>query len=390
MINGVISANRFLGDCKIFIFGYFLVFSFFLTGCSFLNQKNNELRPKDLGVNISVFPIKQVWSTKIGAINEVPLAIRVNDTAVTIASADGVIAAVDARTGKDVWRAMLKEPLSAGVGSDGRFAAVVSSANELIVLDSGRERWRYRLAAQVFTSPLVAGSRVFVLTADHGVVAFDAGNGKIIWSQQKTGENLVLRQSGVLIAVGDVLVTGISGKLIGLNPDNGVVRWSVPLSIPRGANEIERLVELVGKASRIKNSVCVRSFQTAVGCVDISRGTVTWIQKANGVDGVDGDSLQLYGSESNGILSAWNRVDGSIVWMTERLQNRRLTAPLLLGRSVVVGDDRGEVHFLSRENASPLNRFVTDSSGISVSPVVAADTLVVMSRAGYVYGFRPD
>jgi outer membrane protein assembly factor BamB len=124
--------------------------------------------------------------------------------------------------------------------------------------------------------------------------------------------------------------------------------------------------------------------------VDISRGVVSWIQKANGFDGVDGDDALLYGSESNGAVLAWRRTDGTLVWMTDRLRHRRLTAPLLLGRSVVFGDDGGEVHFLSREDGSPLNRLTTDSSGVSVSPVVAADTLVVVSRAGYVYGFRPD
>ena len=77
---------------------------------------------------------------------------------VTVASADGAVAALDARTGGDIWRVALAEPLSAAVGSDGKFAAVVSRNNALIVMDGGRERWRETLAAQVFT-PLVAGGR---------------------------------------------------------------------------------------------------------------------------------------------------------------------------------------------------------------------------------------
>jgi hypothetical protein len=63
---------------------------------------------------------------------------------------------------------------------------------------------------------------------------------------------------------------------------------------------------------------------------------------------------------------------------------------LLLGRSVVVGDDDGLVHLLSKEDGSPLNRLTTDDSGIAAAPVVAADTLVVVTRNGGVYGFRPD
>jgi outer membrane protein assembly factor BamB len=63
---------------------------------------------------------------------------------------------------------------------------------------------------------------------------------------------------------------------------------------------------------------------------------------------------------------------------------------LLLGRSVVVGDDTGLVHLLSRTDGSPLNRIATDGSGIAAAPAVAADTLVVVTRNGGVYGFRPD
>jgi len=67
-----------------------------------------------------------------------------------------------------------------------------------------------------------------------------------------------------------------------------------------------------------------------------------------------------------------------------------LTGPLVLGRSVIVGDSTGLVHMLSRENGSPLNRLNTDSSGVAATPVAAADTLVVVTHSGGVYGFVPE
>ena len=98
----------------------------------------------------------------------------------------------------------------------------------------------------------------------------------------------------------------------------------------------------------------------------------------------------LFGTESNGVVVAWQRADGKRAWTSERLQFRKLTAPLLLGRSVVIGDDTGLVHLLSREDATPLNRLTTDGSGIAAAPVAAGDTLVVVTRKGGIYGFRPD
>ena len=60
------------------------------------------------------------------------------------------------------------------------------------------------------------------------------------------------------------------------------------------------------------------------------------------------------------------------------------------GAGVGTDDDAGWVHLLSRDDGQPLNRFGTDNSGIAATPVAAANTLVVVTRNGAVYGFRPD
>ncbi|GKT24298.1 hypothetical protein AVHM3334_14315 [Acidovorax sp. SUPP3334] len=267
---------------------------------------------------------------------------------------------------------------------------MVSVDNQLIALSDGREIWRKPLSAQAYTAPLVAGNRIFVLAADRSVSAFDAGTGVRLWNQPRPGEPLVLRQSGVLTAVGDTLVVGLSGRMVGFNPDNGTVRWEAPLASPRGTNDVERLVELVGRTSRGGDNVCARAFVSTVGCVNTIRGSVVWTQPASGTEGIHGDDTTIFGTESNGVVVAWRRADGSRAWSSDRLQYRKLTGPLLLGRSVVVGDDTGLVHLLSREDGAPLNRMATDGSGIAAAPVAAGDTLVVVTRNGGVYGFRPD
>ena len=360
-----------------------------LSGCSLWGGSSKPV-PADLGPNVPVLGVNHVWTARIGSVAGLPLDMHVSGHVVTLASADGVVVALDARSGADLWRTALGEPLSAGVGSDGKWTAVVSRSNALVVMESGRELWRQPLQTQTFTAPLVAGNRIFVLSADRSVSAYDAMTGRRLWIQSRPGEPLVLRQSGVLLAVGDTLVVGLSGRLVGFNPDNGSVRWEAPLASARGTNDVERLVELVGRVSRVGDSVCARSFQATVGCVNTSRGTVAWTQLVAGSDGIHGDGELVVGSESNGSMIAWRRADGTRAWTSDRLKFRKLTAPLLLGRSVVVGDDAGLVHLLSRNDGSPLNRLTTDASGIAAAPVVAADTLVAVTRNGGIYGFRPD
>lgn len=364
-----------------------------LAGCSTVSSWfSGDSKPKvqDLGPNPGLMAVRQAWTAKLGT--EVPLStdIHVQGDALLIAGKDGSVTVLDARTGAQLSRFAVGEPLTAGVGGDAERQAVLTRGNQVIVYAQGKQLWKQPLSASAYTPALVAGGRVFVLAADRSLSAFDAANGRKLWTAQRPGEPLVLRQPGVLMAVGNTLVVGLSGRMVGIDPDNGAVRWETPLASPRGTNDVERLVDLVGRVSRVEDNVCARAFQASVGCVDTRNASVRWTQPSKGADGIDGDAEAIFGAESNGTVQAWRRTDGSRLWTIEQLQHRKLTAPLALGRAVVFGDDYGVVHLLSKTDGQALARLKTDDSGVASAPVAAANTLVVVSRSGTVYGFRPD
>jgi outer membrane protein assembly factor BamB len=366
--------------------GLMLGLAMVVAGCS---SSPDKPKPAELAPNAALMGVRLAWSTRLATV-AFPLAVSVQGNQVALAGSDGTVLALDAGSGREVWRAQVGETLAAGVGSQGALAAVVTRSNQVVAVEGGRELWRQKIAAQVYTAPLVAGGRVFVLAADRSVTAFDGRSGQRLWSVQRPGEPLVLRQSGVLLPVGDTLVAGLSGRLVGMNPVNGASRWEVSLASPRGTNDVERLVDLVGPVSRQGSVVCARAFQATVGCVDAARGSLLWTRPAHGADGLHGDDRLLFGTELDDKVIAWRRADGERAWVSERLQFRGLTASLALGRSVVMGDSTGLVHLLSREDGSPLNRLSTDGSAIVAAPVVAGDTLVVVTQAGGVFGFRPE
>lgn len=346
-------------------------------------------QPTELQPVTALVSVRQSWTQRIGPVN-FPLEVGVAGNGIAVAGDDGTVALLDAATGRDVWRLALKTPIAAGVGSDGKVLAVVTKDNEVVAMQAGRELWRQKLNAQAFTAPFVAGERVFVLAADRSVNAFDGQTGRKLWTQQRSSEPLVLRQSGVMLAVGDTLVVGLAGRLAGMNPSNGSIQWEAPIATPRGINDIERLVDLVGSVSRVGDSVCVRAFQASIGCVNTTRGNLLWTKPANGMQGIQGDDKLLFGTEADGTVLAWKRSDGERVWSSERLRYRGLTGPLLAGRSVVMGDATGFIHLLSREDGSLLNRLNTDGSPISAAPVLAGNTLVAVTRNGGIYGFQPE
>jgi outer membrane assembly lipoprotein YfgL len=357
-----------------------------LAACS---SAPNRPEPAPLQADPRLLGVRQAWSIEIGEVN-FPLVVQVAGQTVGVASGDGSVSLLDARTGDTIWRVALGTPLIAGVGHDGRMAAVVTAENELVALQEGRELWRQRLAAPSYTPPLVAGARVFVLGADRSVSAYDGQSGRRLWSQTRSGEALVLRQPGVLMPVGDTLVAGLSGRLVGMNPLNGNPRWEAPIASPRGTNDVERLVDLVAGVVREGSVVCTRAFQSALGCVDAARGALLWSKPAAGATGLGGDASLLLGVEFDGTLVAWRRNDGERAWTMNQLRFRQLTAPVLMGPTIVLGDEGGRLHFLARADGVLQTRVQTDGSPITVTPVLAGSTLVVVTRAGRVLGLRPE
>jgi outer membrane protein assembly factor BamB len=362
-----------------------------LSGCSVMSYFSGPSKPQPAAlqpVSGSVVA-RQAWVSRIGPVN-FPLDVQVVGDSVYVAGGDGTLVSIDGRTGKDLWRASAGAPIAAGIGTDGKTSAVVTQANEAVAFLDGREIWRQKLTAQAYTAPFVAGGRVFILTADRAVSAYDGQTGRKLWTQLRPNEPLVLRQSGVMLAVGDTLVVGLGGRLAGLNPSSGSIRWEAPIASPRGVNDVERLVDLVGRVSRDREVVCARAFQTSVGCVNTTRGNLIWSQPANGSQGIHGDDKRVFGTESDGVVRAWNRSDGERAWTTDVLRYRNLTAPLVVGRSLAIGDFAGVIHLLSREDGSLLNRLSTDGSPVAAAPVLVGNTLVAVTRNGGIFGFVPE
>lgn len=356
-----------------------------LAACS----STKKAEPTPLAAYTASIAGNGVWQAKLEGIG-FPLQIATQADAFVAAGSDGTVLALDPGSGRELWRAQAGAPLSAGVGYDGRFAAVVTRDNELVLLEGGVQRWRKRLPARVLTAPLVAGERVFVLRVDRVVMAFDALDGRPLWTWQRAGEPLTLGQSGVIAPYKNLLLVGQGPRLLALDPLRGTLRWESAVATPRGTNEVERLADLVGPVTRIGDLVCARSFQSAVGCVDASRGVLAWSRPNAGATALSGDAELLLGTDAIGRLSAWRTPTGEAAWTQDSLLHREPSAPLLAGSVIVVGDFEGQVHFLSRQDGHTQLRLPTDGSPVVGAPVLSGTTLLVATRNGGLFAFRPQ
>jgi outer membrane assembly lipoprotein YfgL len=329
------------------------------------------------------------WSARVDGAAP-GLIVTARDGEFTVAAADGTVLALQAADGREIWRGNAGARLAAGVGSDGRYAAVVTRDNEVVVLERGAVKWRARLGSRVSTAPLVAGERVFVMGVDRVVSAFDVLDGRLLWILQRPGEPLTLSQPGVVAAFKDSLLVGQGQRLTAVDPLGGTVRWEVALANPRGTNEVERLSDLTGPALRIGDVVCARSFQVGVGCANAQLGTLVWTKNSGGVQAIGGDADLIVGADASDRITAWRASNGDLAWNNENLRYRGLSGALVVGRTVIFGDAEGQVHFLDRADGKTLLRLPTDGSPVVGVPVRGGNTILVVTRNGGLFAFRPE
>jgi len=147
---------------------------------------------------------------------------------------------------RQLWRVPLGEGYSALSVADGRLYTLFADAeNELVVaLDAatGKEVWRHRLDAKYFdgqgngprSTPTVHEGTVYAYGARAKLAAIDAATGKVLWTQDlKKSFGARPPQWGVAASprvVGDLLLIDAGGRdgasIVALDRRSGVVEWT--------------------------------------------------------------------------------------------------------------------------------------------------------------------
>jgi len=185
-------------------------------------------------------------------------------------------------------------------------------------------------------------------------------------------------------------VVGQGARMAGVDPLKGSLQWEASVANPRGTNEVERLADLIAPAVRTGELICARAFQSAVACINADRGTTLWSRNVGGSQGVGGDAQLVVAADASDRITAWNTRNGDVQWTAEQFLNRKLSAPLVQGPTIVFGDFEGQLHFISRETGKTQLRLPTDGSPIVGAPVLAGTTLLVATRNGGLFAFRPE
>lgn len=388
MIHEVIPAKRLLITL--------LAATTLLAGCKTVSDTYDgwfgsapKQKPAELVQFQSQASLRIVWQANVGAAGRGGFYPSAVGNTVYAAGASGQIAGFAANSGASQIRFEAGSPLSGGVGTGVGLILAGTARGEVLAFDlSGKPVWKTQLTGEVLSPPAAAEGVVVVRTGDGRIYGLNAADGKQRWVYQRALPSLALRSSaGVVVYRGGVFAGFPGGRLVAIALETGNVGWEAVVALPKGATELERVTDVTSSPVVEGTQICAVAFQGRVACFDAIRGETLWARDASSIAGMGLDARNAYVTDDRSAVQALDRGRGASLWKQDKLNGRQASAPLALGRYVIVGDYQGYVHVLSRDDGAFVARIATDGSAIQVPPLALdLSTFLVQTRNGGVFG----
>jgi len=327
-----------------------------LSACS---SSGERPKPAPLATIAHPINIHRLWDVDLGDSAGTFLRPCVLEHAVFAASRKGNLVRIDPSSGKELWRIQVDGGIAAGVGSDGLTVAVAGPRGNILAFDAaGKPLWQAQTSSTVIAPPLVAHDLVVVRSTDQRITAYEAATGKRLWVFQKQQPPLSLRVEEDLALYRDSVLVGFPGGRLGsIAVSNGAGRWEAAVSEPKGATDVERLSDVLGVPALAESDVCAASYQGRVGCFEVRNGDLHWAREFSARAGVAVSNDAVFGVDGASHVSGFSRSSGASLWQSAALANRDLSAPVVVGKHLAVGDFEGRIHFLRLEDGKLEGRF---------------------------------
>ena len=230
---------------------------------------------------------------------------------------------------------------------------------------------------------------VVVQSMDGKLAGLSVRDGKRSWVYERLEPALSLYGTASPIAARDIVITGFaSGKIAAVQIKDGKSLWEMAVTQPRGRNEVERLVDVDASPVIVGNMLFAASYQGKIIAVDMLTGRILWSRDVSTYTGMDADSRNIYLTDADGEVIAYDQHTGASVWKQEHLRARQLTAPRYMDGMVAVGDFEGYVHWLSSDDGHFVARYRVNHDPIRSQALTGHDMFYVCSQSGRLVALR--
>jgi outer membrane protein assembly factor BamB len=205
-----------------------------------------------------------------------------------------------------------------------------------------------------------ARRRVYAVTNDSELIAFDAATGEVSWTYQAIAEPARILSAPSVGVDGDTVVAPFaSGEVVALLSANGRRLWSDSLSRAGRMNSLSAINDIAGPPGDRWRRVYAASHSGVLAAIDLRSGQRGWARSfaSTQTPWVAGDVL--YAVSIDGELAAFDRRTGNIYWVqqlrryedeNERKGRVAWTGPIMIGGRLVLANSVGDVIAVSPEN----------------------------------------
>ena len=369
-----------------------------LSGCGtiggWFSSDTYEAPPAELVEFTPEFEPQVVWKTNTGGTdNEYSdLAAWLQGDAIIAVDDEGEVSSYHAQTGRQIWSVDLDVAVTTGVGGGEGLVFIGSQKGEVIALDetNGEERWRQRLGSEILAPPKAAMGVVAVRTGDGQINGLSLDDGTELWSYQRAVPLLSLRGNSAPMLADDKVITGYAnGKLVALSILDGKVVWEKSVSVPRGRTELARIVDIDAEPVIKEGIIYAVAYHGQLAALDLDTGDKLWARDMSSSSGLDVIVDEtVYISDESSYVWALQDGTGDALWRQTQLLRRQVSAPVIVGDYIIVGDFDGYVHWISREDGHFVARKEIAGGAIRSKPVVKDDLVFITGSDGTLAAIR--
>ena len=353
--------------------------------------------------------LKRVWTADIGSGSSKDLPLTAQPVV-----ANGRIFTLDSKlnlrafsvtNGQRLWQSFVGSEeeedlvIGGGLGIDGGKIFVTTGYNDVLAinLQDGQHIWRTKLRTPTRAAPTALGGRVFVSTLSNSVLALNADTGEVLWEFSGMGEATGILGSASPAANKDIVVPAFSsGEIYALRVENGSVAWSENLSALRRFGGLESLSDIRGLPVIDRGHVYAISFGGKMLAIDERTGTRIWQRDIGGSETPWVADNTVFVLTTENALVALARDNGAIRWVQRlrRFQNEEERTgpiywhgPILAGDRLFVANSEGTVAEIDPSQGEVIRSW-NSNHPIAMPPLVAGDTLYLLSRDGTLLAYK--
>ncbi len=278
---------------------------------------------------------------------------------------------------------------------------VSSGFGRLTALDakSGVIRWQKRLNATGSGAPLVNDGLLYLVAGDETGWAIDAKDGRIAWQVQGTPSVGNVLGAPAPVVASDLAVFAFgSGDVSATFRRGGISRWNASVAGGRRGRAAAQIVDVTGGPMVSGDTIYIGNHSGRTVAFDSGSGERKWTADEGAVDTVWPAGNSLFQVSDRSQLIRLDAATGAVVWaqdlpgFVKDKPNRRgpIVAhygPIMAGGRLVVASNDGYLRFFSPVDGTLVHR-VEVPGGATTAPVVAGQTLYVVSAKGDLHAFR--